>query len=60
MQKNKEIVDLEKDYIKTLEEAHSKLILKYSILLENLGLFGNKLKEIQELILETISEVLKS
>ena len=59
MPKDKEIVDLETDYIKTLEKANERLILKYSTLLTNLGSLGDKLKEVQELIIKSISEVLK-
>ncbi|KKM87249.1 hypothetical protein LCGC14_1270920 [marine sediment metagenome] len=60
MPKNKEIVDLENDYIKTLEEGHDKLLQKYNIILLTMGKIRDGLKKIQDTISDALSEVLKS
>ena len=53
------IEDIQTEYIKTLEEGHVKLMLKYQIILKTMGAIGEKLKEVQEEISDALSKVLK-
>lgn len=57
---DKKIEDIHLDYIKTLEKGHARLLQKYNIILSTMGKIGSGLKEVKDIISDTLSKVLKS
>lgn len=47
------------EYIKSLEESHEKLMIKYEIVLKTMGSLADSLKEVQNIISDVLSQVLK-